>query len=147
MKKSCTRRLTNHFSGCLYFSAGQLYRTLERMAFDAFSSLSLAPTQAFLVLALNEAGQEGATPSELSEVMGLDRSTITRLVAPLEKKNLVRSVVHGRFKTIRLTLNGRKMLPEIKRAWSALDQAYSERLGEKEARAMNLVLRKNLLPL
>lgn len=145
MKKKCSGRLNDYFGGCLYFTAGHLYRLIERLAFEAFRPLGLAPTHGFFLMALNELGNDGASPSELSEIMALDRSTVTRLVGALEKKNLLKSATQGRYKRLTLTAKGRSLLPEVKTAWSNLYQLYSEELGEERANAMNAFIGKNLV--
>ena len=65
MKSNC-QKLEKHFQGCLYFSAGKLYRSVERMATEVFGELSLAPSHAFLLMALEQAPHKTCTSSELA---------------------------------------------------------------------------------
>lgn len=141
--KSCCK-LSHYFSGCLYFTAGHLYREIERMAFEVFKPIGMAPTQAFMIMVLYEQGGEGGTPSELSEIMNLDRSTVTRLMSFLVKNRLVKVVKNGKFKKIYLTSKGVNLVPEIRRAWKNLYDMYCKEWGKKKANAINKSILRNL---
>ena len=136
--------LKDYFEGCLYYSAGRLYRSVERLAFRAFKPIDLAPSHAFFIMALSEVDGGWASPSDLSKIMNLDRSTVTRLMSSLKKKDLVKSTPQGRFQRMTLTKKGIELLPEIKAAWSKLYQLYTEELGRKSAHSMNACIRSNL---
>lgn len=72
---------------------------------------------------------EGITPTELSEIMMLTPSTVTRLVERMEGKGLLTRSSEGRNTIIKPTEAGHKLQPKIKDAWRHLKESYSTILG------------------
>lgn len=130
-------RIEEYFQGCLYFSAGRLFRTLNILASESFRPLGLAASHAFLLMALSESPKKSSTPSQLASVMNLDRSTVTRLLAPLERSRLVRRIRSGRTVQAELLPAGHSLLPDIRAAWKDLYRRYCQIFGAERANALN----------
>ena len=99
--------MEKQYCTCLYYSANALSRKLTKMAEDAFASTGLAPSYAFLMMSINK--QPGLHPKELSEIMMLMPSTVTRLIEKLELKGLAERKYEGKYTYVLPTKNGKKL--------------------------------------
>jgi DNA-binding MarR family transcriptional regulator len=121
---------------CLYFTANALARQVTKLAEEAFRPTGLAPSQAFLLMLVNE--QPGITQKELGEALHLAPSTITRMVDHLSsRKGLVKRQSQGRTAPILPTEQGGAMMEQIARCWHDLHERYSKVLGEETGRRLN----------
>lgn len=77
------------------------------------------------------AGREEATMQSVASELGLDPSTMTRTMRPLEQARLVRirAGADRRAKEIELTSAGRERLRAAQRCWQDAQRALSEKLG------------------
>lgn len=76
------------FERCLYFNINALTRTLNRIWGEAFSEFGLSPSHAYLLrLVLSS---PGLTPKQISIELKLEKSTITRFLDVLQKKEFIR---------------------------------------------------------
>ena len=124
-----------YFDGCLYFSLSRLQRHINKLAEDAFADIGLAPSHAFLLMALAE--QKKCSASDLSELLGLAPSTITRFVDKLEKQGFCVRELEGRVSYTSITAKGQRLIPEIHAGWKQLFHSYNKVYGEKNAKSLN----------
>ncbi len=117
----------SRYCNCLYYSANALARKLTKMAEEAFASTGLAPSYAFLLLAVTE--NPGIQPTELSWHMQLKASTVTRLVEKMEYKGYLERKRSGRATEIYPTPEGNRLNGPIKSAWRGLKERYTNLLG------------------
>jgi DNA-binding MarR family transcriptional regulator len=124
-----------NFTESLYFSSTALNRLLSSMADEAFRELGFTSSYAFLLMLVHE--QPGVQPTELSRKLQLKPSTITRLVEKMEYRGFAERRSKGRATHIELTDEGRGIQPRLQRAWDALQNHYSEILGERYVRVLS----------
>lgn len=76
------------FERCLYFNINALTRAVNRIWNEAFDEFDLSPSHAYLLrLVLSS---PGLSPKQISKELKLEKSTITRFLDSLEKKDFIR---------------------------------------------------------
>ncbi|MBN2616239.1 MAG: winged helix-turn-helix transcriptional regulator [Bacteroidales bacterium] len=105
---------------------------MTKLAEDEFSKTGLAPTYAFVLMAVNS--YPGIQPKELSEHLQLTPSTVTRLVEKMEFKGFVNRKISGRHTEIFPTPKSLEINEQIKSAWGELNKRYSSLIGEADGR-------------
>ncbi len=123
-----------NYCQCLFYASGALSRVLNRMAEEAFGPTGLAPSQAFALMTVCR--KPGIQPGELSSVLMLAPSTLTRLVEKLETKKLVERRGEAKATFVHPTEKGKRMEPQLRLCWEELLRRYVEVLGEKAAREL-----------
>jgi DNA-binding MarR family transcriptional regulator len=90
----------------------------------------IRPTQGTILLALN--GRESWSMAELSDWLGLDRTTLVRNLRPLQRDGFVKAVGGGRGNRVELTITtkGRNQVEKLTPAWKAAQSAVVKTLGE-----------------
>lgn len=77
------------------------------MAEEEFAVTGLAPSQAFLLMAVND--KPGIQPKEISAQMQLTASTVTRLIEKMEQRRFLERKFIGKFTKVYPTLKSRKL--------------------------------------
>ena len=113
----------------MYYSANNLAKILSELADDAFKTTGLAPSYAFLLMAVND--NPGIQPSELSKILRLKPSTITRLIEKMEYQGYLERSSEGRATYVSPTNACLEMDNELHAAWKQLKNRYKEILGER----------------
>jgi DNA-binding MarR family transcriptional regulator len=87
-------------------------RAVTRLYDDTLRSVGLRATQLAVLAAV--AGDQVVSIAGLAKFMGMDRSTLTRNLAPLEREGLIQVGVEGwrRSRTVEITKKGRSRLGE-----------------------------------
>ncbi len=124
MSDSCK----TYHQNCLYFSANSLSRHINELAEQELSLTGLAPSYVYLLLSVIE--EPGKCQNELSSIMNVKPSTMTRFIDKLVSRDLVTKVQEGRVVSIYPTDTGNKLKGPIHEALKSLFQRYCDLLGE-----------------
>jgi DNA-binding MarR family transcriptional regulator len=106
-------------------------RAVTRAYDEALRPVGLRATQLSVLVAA--AADEPVSISALAKLMGMDRSTLTRNLRPLEAEGLIRLGDEGwrRSRTLEITKQGRARLREAVPLWEKAQQTLRARLGER----------------
>ena len=126
---------------CACFDLRNATRAVSRMYEDFLRDEELSVTQ-FSLLSVIRAGKE-LSVSTLGRDMGLDRSSITRALAPLERDGLIHSRpgADKRIRIVSVTNKGRKLVEDAAPKWRQAQEALMQTIGEDCWRAMRRLLR------
>ena len=116
------------YCSCLYFAANAFSRIMTKIADEAFSVTGLSSSYAFLLMTINS--KPGIQAHEISDMMMLTPSTITRFIEKMENKGYVVRKVSGKYTEVYPTDKSKEMGIRIKEAWKDLHQQYTHILGE-----------------
>ena len=116
-------------------------RTVTRMYEDFLRDKGLNITQ-FSLLSVIRAGKE-LSISTLGRYMVMDRTSITRALAPLERDGLIHSRpgADKRIRIVSVTNKGRKLVEDAAPKWRQAQEALMQTIGEDRWRAMRRLLR------
>jgi len=116
---------------CLCHRTRMAARAVTRLYDEVLRSVGLRATQlAVLVAAANESV---VSITELAKFMGMDRSTLTRNLTPLEREGLIRVGNEGwrRSRTVAITHKGRGRLREALPLWEKAQDMMRQKLGSR----------------
>jgi MarR family transcriptional regulator, organic hydroperoxide resistance regulator len=122
------------YAQCLYFTSAALARKVEKLAIDSWKEVDLAPSHAYLLMALLE--EPGTQPSALASELHLQPSTITRLIEKLEEKKLAVRTTEGKITNVYPTPKAKAMLPKMQVCMNRFCQQYSQLLGDAESKRL-----------
>ena len=116
---------------CACFNVRRVARVMTQF-FDAeVRRHGLRPTQTPILGALQ--ARDGWGMAELSDWLGMDRTTLVRNLRPLQRDGMVQAVGGGRGSRVELsiTAKGRKKIKESLPAWRSAQSAAVKTLGEQ----------------
>ena len=116
---------------CVCFNLRRVTRIVTQFYDAEMRRHGIRPTQGTILLALN--AKESWTMAELSDWLGLERTTLVRNLQPLQRDGLVTADGGGRGRRVELaiTAKGRKQVEKFMPAWRAAQSAVVKTLGEK----------------
>jgi DNA-binding MarR family transcriptional regulator len=115
---------------CVCFNLRMVTRIVTKF-FDAeMRRHGIRPTQGTILLSLN--GKSSWTMAELSDWLGMDRTTLVRNLQPLQRDGLVEAAGGGRGSRVEvsITSKGREKIAECLPAWRSAQDAAVNALGE-----------------
>ena len=126
---------------CACFDLRKATRAVSRMYDDFLRDEGLNITQ-FSVLRLI-CTEKALSISTLGRYMVMERTSITRALAPLERDGLINSRpgADKRIRMVSVTNKGRKLIEEAEPKWRQAQEALMETVGENRWHAMCTLLR------
>lgn len=116
---------------CVCFNLRWVTRAVTQF-FDAeMRRHGIRPTQGSILVSLNS--KESWNMVELSDWLGMDRTTLVRNLQPLQRDGFVKVSGGGRGNLVELTITakGRKQIEKLTPAWKSAQSAVVKTLGEK----------------
>ncbi|WP_238122393.1 MULTISPECIES: MarR family winged helix-turn-helix transcriptional regulator [unclassified Xanthobacter] len=126
---------------CLCLAIQRASRAVGRCFDEAFRPLGLTNWQFSLLAMLSR--PEPFTVTRLAEAMGMDRTTITSNLKPLERKRLVTVATDAQDRRVRrivLSARGQEVLEQAARHWQQANAAVEARLGEVDPITLRMAL-------
>jgi DNA-binding MarR family transcriptional regulator len=120
--------LTTLINDCACLKVRTAARAVTRLYDDAFRPLGLRATQ--LSVLLGVALGQAVSIASVSRMLGMDRSTLTRNLRPLEQKGLVAlgPEGHHRSRTLSITSKGERLVRKALPLWERTQQKLREQL-------------------
>ena len=126
---------------CLCLYVQRAARALARRFDDALRPVGLTNGQFSLMMSLNRA--EAPAMASVASLLGMDRTTLTAALKPLQRRRLIKITVNpadGRGRIMALTAKGRSVLAAAVPLWKKTHAAVESLLPDHEPDR----LRKNL---
>jgi DNA-binding MarR family transcriptional regulator len=116
---------------CVCHRTRMAARAVTRLYDDALRSVGLRATQLAVLVAAG--ADDVVSITALAKLMGMDRSTLTRNLAPLEREGLIRVGNEGwrRSRTVEITQKGRLRLREALPFWKKAQETMRQKLGHR----------------
>ena len=126
---------------CACFDLRKATRAVSRM-YDEFLRDTKLNINQFSLLRVIRSGKE-LSISTLGRYMAMDRTSITRALAPLERDGLIdsRPGADKRIRIVSVTNKGRKLVETTEPKWRQAQEAFMKIVGEDRWRAMCTLLR------
>ena len=126
---------------CACFDLRKATRAVSRMYDDFLRDEGLNITQFSLLRVIRT--EKELSISTLGRYMVMDRTSITRALAPLERDGLIDTQpgADKRIRIVSVTNKGRKLVEEAEPKWRQAQEALIETIGEDRWRAMCALLR------
>lgn len=128
---------------CHCMAVRQAARWISQLYDQHLAACGLTSTQYAVLSHLQRAG--AASVAQVAESMVMDRTTLTRNLAPLERDGLVQVVAaegDRRRKVLSLTPAGTQRLAAARPQWRRAQAAFERHFGDQEAAAMRTLLRE-----
>jgi DNA-binding MarR family transcriptional regulator len=137
--KTTTR--DNLLAECVCFDLRKATRAMSRMYDDFLRDAGLNNTQYSLLVLIRD--EKKLSVSTLGRYMVMDRTSITRALAPLQRDGLlsIRLGADKRVRLVALTKKGHKLLEEAGPKWLRAQEALMEAIGAGRWSTMRTLMR------
>lgn len=132
--------------GCTCFKLRKLTRAMSRLYDQHMAAVGLKTTQ-YSVLA--NAARAALPVAELAEILGLERTTLTRNLKPLLEAGWVelKAGADSRQRIVTITTAGRAKLAEAYLAWRGAQTEFENLMGREAVRALHQQLETTMTQL
>jgi DNA-binding MarR family transcriptional regulator len=116
---------------CVCFNLRWVTRAVTQFYDAEMRRHGIRPTQGTILSSLM--AKDSWNMAELSDWLGMERTTLVRNLHPLQRDGLVHTKGGGRGKLVELaiTSKGRKQMEKLRPAWKSAQRAAVKTLGEK----------------
>jgi DNA-binding MarR family transcriptional regulator len=116
---------------CVCFNLRWVTRAVTQFYDTEMRRHGIRPTQGSILASLQ--ARDSWTMAELSDWLGMDRTTLVRNLRPLQRDGLVQAGGGGRGRLVELSITpkGRKQIEKLTPAWKSAQSAAVKTLGEK----------------
>jgi DNA-binding MarR family transcriptional regulator len=116
---------------CVCFNLRRVTRAVTQFYDAEMRRHGIRPTQGSILAVLR--AKDGWNMAQLSDRLGMDRTTLVRNLRPLQREGLVQANGGGRGKRVELaiTMKGQKQIEKLAPAWKSAQSAAVKTLGEK----------------
>lgn len=116
---------------CVCFNLRRAMRVVTQFYDSEMRRHGIRPTQGTILASLN--ARDSWNMAELSDWLGVERTTLVRNLRPLQRDGLVQAVGGGRGNrvTLAITAKGRKQVRKLAPAWKSAQSAAVKTLGKK----------------
>jgi DNA-binding MarR family transcriptional regulator len=120
--------MKNYYADNLYYTTTAFSREISSIAENAFMDLGLTPSDAYLIMVVNE--KPNVQPTEISEKILLAPSTITRMIEKLEKRSIVTRTQEGKYTYVAVTTKGKDLYANILATWDEIHAVFTRKMDE-----------------
>ena len=116
---------------CVCFNLRWVTRAVTQFYDSEMRRHGIRPTQESILASLQTKGSW--TMAELSDWLGMDRTTLVRNLRPLQRDGFVKTIGGGRGNLVEvmITTKGREQIKKLTPAWKSAQNAVVKTLGEK----------------
>ena len=116
---------------CVCFNLRWVTRAVTQFYDAEMRRHGIRPTQGSILASLQ--ARDSWNMAELSDWLGMERTTLVRNLRPLQRDGLVQSGGGGRGRLVEvaITAKGRKQIEKLAPAWKSAQNAVVKTLGEK----------------
>jgi len=116
---------------CVCFNLRWVTRAVTQFYDAEMRRHGIRPTQGSILASLNS--KNSWSMAELSDWLGMDRTTLVRNLRPLQRDGFVKIAGGGRGNRVELTITakGRKQIEKLTPAWKSAQKAAVKTLGQK----------------
>ena len=116
---------------CVCFNLRWVTRAVTQFYDREMRRHGIRPTQGSILASLNS--KASWSMAELSDWLGMERTTLVRNLRPLQRDGFVKVIGGGRGNRVELAITpkGRKQMEKLAPAWKSAQSAAVKTLGEK----------------